>query len=118
MRKHKGMRPQEIVLRLKIVTKDGVEWRMKDLTAELMISSSEVTESIERSVTAGLMRDGKKHVMKVALKEFLVHCIRYVFPVRARDIVRGMATSHSAPPRIDHIVADVKYVWPNPEGED
>ncbi len=73
-----------------------------------MISSSEATESIERSVTAGLSSDGKKHMMKGALKEFLVHGIRYMFPVRARDMVRGMANSHSAPPLIDHIVADVK----------
>ncbi|MBL0019144.1 MAG: hypothetical protein IPP17_22645 [Bacteroidetes bacterium] len=91
MRTQRGMRPQGIVLLLKIVAKDGMEWRMKDLLAELMISSSEATESIERSVTAGLSSDGKKHMMKGALKEFLVHGIRYMFPVRARDMVRGMA---------------------------
>jgi hypothetical protein len=118
MRKHNGMRPQDIVLLLQIVAKEGMDWRMKDLANDLLISPSEVTESLARSVKAGLLSDGKRHVMKGALQEFLVHGIRYVFPVRAGDMARGIATSHSAPPLIDHIASNVKYVWPYPDGDD
>ncbi len=112
------MRPQDIVLLLQIVAKGEMDWRMKDLAKDLALSPSEVTESLARSVKAGLMSDGKRHVMKGALKEFLVHGIRYVFPVRAGDMTRGIATSHSAPPLIDHITSNVKYVWPYGDGDD
>jgi DNA-binding Lrp family transcriptional regulator len=118
MRKHNGMRPQDIVILLKIIDKEGQEWRMKDLASELGISASEVTESIERSVKAGLMSESKRYAMKGALKEFLVHGIRYVFPTRAGKEVRGISTAHSAPPLNDHIVFNVKYVWPYADGPD
>ena len=45
MRKHNGMRPQDIVVLLKIAAKKNAPWMMKDLAAELKISPSEVSEA-------------------------------------------------------------------------
>ncbi len=50
MKKHNGMRPQDVVILLKITTlvKDQ-NWRFSDLAAWLYISPAEVSESLERS---------------------------------------------------------------------
>ena len=62
MKKHNGMRPQDVVILLKIASKKQLQWQMKDLAIELMISSSEVSEAINRCVQAGLISADKKHL--------------------------------------------------------
>jgi predicted transcriptional regulator len=54
MRKHNGMRPQDIVILLKIISKKDKPWQNKDLAKELIISPSEISESLGRSALAGL----------------------------------------------------------------
>ncbi|HQJ61361.1 MAG TPA: hypothetical protein PKV35_10210, partial [bacterium] len=57
-----------------------------------------MTESVGRSVIAGLVTADKKTVLKGNLFEFLVHGVRYVFPQMPGAIVRGIPTAHSAYP--------------------
>ena len=116
MKKHSGMRPQDIVVLLKIVAKGNEQWYMKDLANELSISASEVTESISRSVLAGLISSNKKTIFRLALLDFLEHGIKYVFPQRPGAISQGMATAHSAEPLVDLLVNDEPYVWPYAKG--
>ena len=40
MKKHSGMRPHDLVVLLKIASKEGKDWFMKDLAYELGISAS------------------------------------------------------------------------------
>lgn len=54
------MRPQDIVILLKIIAKEGESWHNKDLSEELFISASEVSESLRRSGIAGLIDMEKK----------------------------------------------------------
>ena len=119
MKKHKGMRPQDVAILLKIAAKGKQPWMMKDLARELEISASEVSESLNRSVLAGLIKSDKKQLMRLALQEFLVHGLRYVFPQVPGELVRGMPTAHSASPLKEEIVGggDV-YVWPFAQGKD
>jgi predicted transcriptional regulator len=116
MKKHNGMRPQDVVILLKIASKKQFPWQMKDLAAELMISSSEVSESINRSVQAGLISADKKTLMKAALLEFLNHGLKYVYPQHPGAMVRGIATAHSAQPLKKIIQSKENYVWSWPEG--
>ena len=95
MKKHNGMRPQDIVVILKIVLKRNNAWQMKDLSYELNISLSEISESIHRSVLAGLMAADKKTVLRQALLEFIKYGLKYVFPVKPGGIVVGLPTAHS-----------------------
>lgn len=60
MKKHCGMRPHDIVVLLKIATKGINPWVMKDLSTELGISASEVSESLNLSAIAGLISKDKK----------------------------------------------------------
>ena len=67
MRKHNGMRPQDIVVLLKIIALGKKEWQMKNIADQLYLSPSEITESINRSQIAGLIDETKK---KLEIKSF------------------------------------------------
>ncbi|WP_047416545.1 hypothetical protein [Cellulophaga sp. Hel_I_12] len=116
MKKHSGMRPHDIVVLLKIAAKEKKQWYMKDLSSELNISASEISESINRSVIAGLLAPDKKNVMKLSLLDFLEFGLRYVYPEKPGALVRGIPTAHSAAPLNDVIVSNDNYVWPSGKG--
>ena len=117
MRKHNGMRPQDVVILLKIAAKGKADWYMKDLAYELGVSQSEVSESLHRSALAGLLATDKRTLMKGALLEFLQHGLRYVYPQKPGAITRGMTTAHSAPPLLDKVSSQEVYVWPWAKGQ-
>lgn len=117
MKKHNGMRPHDIVILLKIVACGDNDWYMKDIANELFISQSEVSESLSRSVFAGLVSNSKERIMKSTLCDFLICGLKYVYPVRPGALVRGIKTSHSAPPLSSEILGDEIYVWPYAEGD-
>ncbi len=106
------MRPHDVVILLKIIAKGDKPWFNKDLANELHISQSEVSESLNRSRIAGLVSEDKKQVFKLALLDFLTHGLRYVYPEQPSSFVRGVPTSHSAPPLNEVIQSEQDYVWP------
>jgi predicted transcriptional regulator len=116
MKKHSGMRPHDIVVLLKIAAKSNESWYMKDLSYELSISASEISESLNRSVIAGLIAHDKKRLMKLSILDFLQHGLRYVYPQHPGARVRGVATAHAAPPLNKEIVSEEPYVWPYGKG--
>lgn len=116
MKKHNGMRPHDIVVLLKIASKDKCPWLMKDLATELGISASEISESLNRSALAGLISKNKSRLMKRALFDFMVYGLPYVYPQWPGPIVRGIPTAHAAPPLSNEIRSDEFYVWPFSEG--
>jgi predicted transcriptional regulator len=117
MKKHRGMRSQDIVVLLKIVALRTREWFVKELAFALDISQSEVSESLNRSQIAGLLSADKKRLMKNNLLDFLEHGLRYVYPAEPGAIQRGMPTAHSASPLNNYISTEESYVWPWAEGE-
>ena len=116
MKKHSGMRPHDIAILLKIASKGINKWYMKDLAHELQISPSEISESINRSVIAGLISSDKKTLRKLALIDFLKYGLRYVFPQRPGSITRGIATSITAPPLNEEFFSEENFVWPYSKG--
>jgi hypothetical protein len=118
MKKHNGMRPQDVVILLKIATLKDQRWSGKDLAATLFISQSEVSESIRRSQFAGLLDGLERKLMRQALLEFLEFGLKYVYPQMPGPIVRGMLTAHSAPPLSKMIQSQESYVWPDALGND
>lgn len=117
MKQHKGMRPQDIVILLKIAALKDNYWMAKDLAESLKISASEVSESLNRSKLAMLISSDKKKLMKRNLLDFLEHGLRYVYPAEPGAIQRGMLTAHSAPPLKNYISAEESYVWSWAEGQ-
>jgi len=112
------MRPQDILVLLKIVAQRDQPWYHHTLADALFMSQSEVSKSLERSRYAGLMDASRKMVMKQSLLEFLQYGIRYVFPQQPGPVVRGVPTAHSASPLKEQIASNEKYVWPSATGSD
>ena len=117
MRKHNGMRPQDILVLLKITTLGEQPWRYGDLSQALHISQSEVAEALHRSLQARLVDASKRKVFRTSFLEFLTHGLKYVFPAQPGALIKGIPTAHSAPPLRDIIVSgEEAYVWPSAQG--
>lgn len=118
MKQHKGMRPHDIAVLLKIIARKENQWLNKDLAAELFISPSEITESLGRSAIAGLIDPSKKKVFSNSFLDFLLHGLKYVFPVVPGSLVKGVATAQSAPVMSKYFSSAEKYVWPDANGKE
>jgi hypothetical protein len=119
MKKHSGMRPQDIVILLRILAIQNKDWLSVDIARFLKISPSEVSESLNRSDIAGLIDKNRRNVNANSFKEFLIYGLKYVFPAQPGAIVRGIATAHSAPPISDYISqGQEKFVWPYANGNE
>lgn len=110
------IKPQDILILLKIVSINSDAWNQKPIAEDLGLSQSEVSESVARSKYAGLLDPKGKKVMKLALMEFLQYGIRYAFPQKPGPVVRGIPTSHSASPLKEEIQSTENYVWPYAKG--
>jgi hypothetical protein len=117
MRKHNGMRPQDVAILLKIVSKNSENWQLMEISNSLRISISEISESLNRSRIAGLIDYNKKKVNRQNLLEFLEHGVRYVFPQEPGSMVRGIPTAHSHVSMKKNFISDIDYVWPDNKGK-
>jgi hypothetical protein len=115
-RRHNGMRPQDLVVLLKIIILDNKDWQLKDLANSLYISPSEISESLDRSQYAGLIDYSKRRVNKLNFLDFLLYGMKYVFPCMPGIPTRGIPTAHSHPYMNTLINSDQPYVWPTPDG--
>ena len=117
MKKHNGMRPQDIAILLKIIALGEQSWQSKDLAASLFLSASEISESLRRSAYSGLFQRKNRQVSRLALLDFLIHGLRFVFPQQPGAITQGIPTAHSASPLKSNISdSGVPYVWPVAKG--
>ena len=112
-----SMKPQDIVVLLKIIAHGDKPWQQIPMANELCFSQSEMSRSLARSKHSGLLDDSGRKVRRLALMDFLEHGIAYVFPQHPGPLVRGIATSHSALPLKDQIQSDEHYVWPSAKGK-
>lgn len=110
------LKPQDILILLKIVTLKEKNWNMMFLSHELYMSQSEISESLKRSYIARLYEKNKKIVFKNALLEFVLHGLKYSFPAILGPEANGIPTAHSAPPLSFCIKSDTIYVWPESFG--
>lgn len=116
MKAHKGMRPHDIIILLKIIALNGDEWQYRDLSSSLLISISEISESLKRSNLAGLYDSERRAVKRTTLMEFIQFGLPYVFPVVPGSIVNGIETAHSHPFFKNLIISDQVFVWPHSKG--
>ena len=119
MRKHNGMRPQDVVVLLKITTLSTTPWQGKDLAAALFISPAEISDALRRCQYARLLQPDGRTVQQQALLRFLQHGLPYVFPAHPSGFVQGTPTAWSALPNLPQLrtPSEPAYVWPDPEGQ-
>lgn len=112
------LKPQDIVILLKLITLGNRPWSYSTLAHELAMSPSEVHSGIKRAAKARLI-DAQRNVPIIwALQEFLVHGVKYAYPPDRGNLTRGIPTSYAAPPLNSLIVQpdEPPPVWPDPEG--
>ncbi len=110
------MRPQDVVILLKIITLQKQTWQLRDLSALLEISVSEVSESLYRSHVAGLIDESRKEVYRQSLMEFIQYGLHYVFPQFPGSMVTGIPTAHSHPFYKPLFKSEMNYVWQDDSG--
>ncbi len=123
------LRPQDVVVVLKFLASPPKSWTYAELAQELSMSPSQVFRSVDRAEVAHLLERSPMpppsgdYVQPFApnranLKEFLVHGVKYAFPVHRGGLVRGKPTAHAAPPLNEHLAQsfDPPPVWPYAEG--
>lgn len=99
MRNSGGVKPQDILILLKLsIWKDRPDWKGIELARDLGLSAFEVSVGLDRCRKSGLLDVTKRHLMRSALEEFLIHGVKYAFPAEPGSLCRGIPTAHSAPP--------------------
>ena len=112
MKSNNGMRPHDIVILLKMLTLGNKYSSMLEMANYLQTSQGEISKAMERNAIAGLVSPDKARVNKLALREFLIYGLKYVFPPQVGHSARGIATAHSAPPVKEYITeGNEYYVW-------
>lgn len=112
------MRPQDIVILLKLIIDGGQDIRIKDLSSKLFISASEVCESLNRSTIAGLLDPVNKEVDKEAFLKFLEFGLPYVFPAQLGPVRQGLYTAHSESSLYLSFSSEDKLVWADEQGKE
>lgn len=113
------LKPQDIVILLKLLIKEDEKWSYASLAAELFISASEIHAGIKRALAARLMNIQSRKPIKKSLEEFVIHGVKYAYPPQRGGLTRGIPTSYAAPPLKDFVLNsnDPPPVWPDPDSE-
>ena len=115
-----NLKPQDVVVALKLCAYSGARPPMSIIGSELSLSPSEVHGAIHRLLASRLLHgtglNGRPNI--TAMEEFLVHGLKYAFPVEHGQVTRGVPTSYAAEPLKKEVALseDLPPVWPWPEG--
>lgn len=115
------LKPQDVLVVLKLLAMGEKPWTYAWLAVQLGMSPSQLHSAVKRALKARLaVRKGDAVVPNVGnLEEFLVHGLKYVFVPEQGEMTRGMPTAHAAPPVKKHLVSagEPPPVWPFAAGE-
>lgn len=115
---HNGMRPQDIVLLLKIILWERKEWQYREIANDLHLSISEVSHSLNRSSLAGLFQPDRRKIARQNLYEFIKYGLHVVFPVLPGAIATGIPTAHSHAFYREQFLTEDIYIWPDMNGSE
>ena len=115
MSKQVTIRPQDIVVLLKIVVlaRSGNDWLKKDLADSLNLANSEITKVFERLRFTGLIVGNR--VQYLTFYEYLIYGLKATFPPTLGPEVKGLVTGSGALPESN--IAGSDYVWTHAEGK-
>lgn len=110
--------------RLRAESIGGDPYSVRNLSALLGISKSEIGSSINRSVSSGIARRdndlNEPRPRRKNLLDFIVYGLKFVFPASSGPMQRGLPTAFAAPMLRDVLVSagSYNYVWPHAEGRE
>ena len=99
------LKPQDVVVLLKLVSLDEGGFTYAALSKALHMSASEVHAAVARAAKAHLYSPMSGRPMRRNLEEFLLHGVRYCFPAEWGTKTRGMPTAYAANPLREQIVS-------------
>lgn len=126
------LHPQDVVVVLKLVASRNAskKWTYAELSKDLFTSVSQVFQSVRRAEEARLLNapiitpssDSEENGRVFLwpnnnhLKEFLIHGVKYAFPVQRGGPTRGLPTAEAAAPLSAYFPKDFALppVWPDP----
>lgn len=117
------LRPQDLLVALKVFTMGGARWTLSDIALPLHVSVSEIHGALRRLAEARLFNPTTRTIFAANLFEFVVHGVRYWLPPVIGPLSRGLATAGFGPP-LKGLLADVapgspaSFVWPTADGSD
>ncbi len=107
----------DVVVFLKLLSKEQYKKTYAQLSKELGISASEIHAAVKRGIEGGVIDSVSRKPLRKSLQDYLLHGVRYAFPGKLGSIARGMPTAYAAPPLAGHIHSDeLPPVWPDAEG--
>jgi hypothetical protein len=116
---HVPLKPQDILVALRLALADGFLGSYAALAEELGISASEAHAAMRRLEEARLLDPAEKRIHRSLLRNFLIHGVPHAFAVRAEGMTRGTPTAWAAPVFAGEFVSGDQPppVWPDPEGQ-
>jgi hypothetical protein len=92
------LKPQDIVVTIKIALNRHEKWTILSLSKKLFISQSEVHSALNRAQRSQLVNveQGRSVAISAALHEFIIYGLKYAFPATLGMIGRGLPTGTSA----------------------
>ncbi len=115
------LKPQDILVMLKLVALKEKPWSYAWLGVNLDMSVSQLHAAVKRALSAKLAVKQDDYIRPNIrnLEEFLIHGLKYVFIPEKGELVRGMPTAYAASPLKEYIVqsSEPPPVWPDAEGE-
>ena len=115
------LKPQDLLVVLKLWVSKNHGWTYPTLAEALQMSSSEVHGAVNRAFAAGLLIEAGASARPnpEALREFLLHGVRYAFAADRGERTRGIPTAHAAPPLAGEFLDsdEPPPVWPHPQGK-
>lgn len=111
------LQPLDLLLALKIAVNEK-PFTQTMLGYELNVSVSQINRALNSCAKSGLVDRKNLRVSRLALFELISHAVKYIYPVSAGPIERGMPTAYAASP-LKELMGDNNdtVVWPDPEGE-
>lgn len=91
------LKPQDVLIVLKLFSLGREEWTYKSLSSSLSMSASETHAGVKRATAAGLIHEQRRPLVE-ACKEFALHGVRYAYYPERGGPARGIPTSIGAPP--------------------
>jgi hypothetical protein len=115
-----SLHPQDVVIVLKLLANPGGVWTYAEIGKELGLSASQAFSAVNGAAVSGLLLFPalQDSVNRANVKEFLIHGIKYSFPVYRGPVTRGIPTAYAAPPLNQMISpsSEPPPVWPDAEG--
>ena len=120
LREFRLSQPEESILEIDL--EPVSDWTYRSVSADTGISVSEVNSAIQRGLKCNLLvksdANARPRPIASALREFIEHGVRYVFPAERGEPARGIPTAFAAPLFAEVVLSqeELPPVWPYAHG--